>query len=248
MKRFVLSVATLAVFVAPGALASARSAAPLDARHSPYLVGNASPAFAAGRPGRIALLRLTHRVAVFRNNTRSAVENVHITFAVVGRNGKRLAILPARQTAHPYHIAPGEIGLIGGNDARCGIPTGKRYEACGLHWPTGSRVVIYKASYTKATGDSGHDLFLTISSDQDGQVTGTAEAPQWIDSSWHASDWRLWVYCFSADGVPAFETQVGLMSEQTFEPGQTVSFRFHHNTAACPIYLMSYVGLGPGAI
>ena len=89
---------------------------PLDARHSPYVGGNASPQLPTGHPGRIAVIaRARYRAGDFaitvRNNTPTTVMDIRVEAVAISAASGKVVATGTSQGLHPFVVRPGEISF-----------------------------------------------------------------------------------------------------------------------------------------
>jgi hypothetical protein len=233
--KFALVVALFLFIISSGLAASP----PLDARHSAFVAGNASPKIAQGTRGTLAPAAVFPRVGliILRNNTARPVEGIRPSAIVRTRRGRLLGHIEWQEMARPYHVEPGEIALAT-FDFNCGISVGGKLGSCHRNrWPVNAKFVVSAtAGPASPITDDRRDWTVKDFTLESGRFSGTAVNPIGVGPVLAS------VACFSTSGKALFE-----VSQLLFDQSRTPQFNFalkdsRLSESACPVFLATARG------
>ncbi len=205
------------------------SVRPLDARHSPFIDGNASPRLPAGRPGRIDVIVVGRYDAatellpfIIRNNRRRTADSIEIGLSVTSRSGDLLETDPPA-VLFPTVLRPGEIAFGVFSINREYVPAGARFEFRFVQEPS-LQVLLT-------------DQQVTNTRLVNGRVAGTARN---TGKELAAGPIGTGVLCFTETG--AISRYHGGERHTSLGPGEKIRFRVPLRGRSCPTFLVGAQG------
>ncbi len=210
--------------------------APLPFNSEHLLFGTATPSFAAGTPGKVAVVAVgplaqfpsggSQFPFAFRNKTDAAIS--HVEWSATARSNGALVATGKSVGIDPAQLPPGAVGLayINFGLGTKAPPANAKYEFSVQTVPAD------KSSYNTAS------LKVTKASHSGASIVGTAtnttgarlQGPYSVD-----------VYCF---GAGKLLSEYGAFADQDsdVEPNGTVSFTANLYGASCPTFVVGVSG------